>query len=65
MKEADKPPGGCRVMKAVSKPPEGCMVDWVETEDDGKVRVCNGERWEGMVGALGGSQVVWHGSEVA
>lgn len=34
-------------------------------EDDGRVRVCNGERQGGRAGVPGGSQVAWCGSEVA
>lgn len=41
------------------------MVDWAGREDDGKERVCNGERSGGTAGAPRGSQAASCGSEVA
>lgn len=41
------------------------MVGWAERGDDGRARVCNGERQGGRADALEGSQAAWCGSEVA
>lgn len=41
------------------------MVGWAGRGDDGRARVCNGEKQMGRADALGGSQAAWCGSEVA
>lgn len=45
--------------------PVGCKVDWAGMGGGGRVKVCNGETWEGRPDATGGSRAAWRGSEVA